>query len=157
LTQARPNGIVIPVIPVFRRDGSLPTGLHYASWDDVVGRFGGTPSRDRLLAGLRVALDSLAAAGCAAVYLDGSFVPAKPVPGDFDGCWDAAGVVVADLAPALRAFDPGRATQKAAYGGELFPAHFAANGAGMTYLDFFQRDRQTGRRKGIVVVDPRSR
>jgi len=145
------------MIPPFRRDGLLPVGLHYAVWDEVVARFGGNDARDRLLTGLRAALDSLAAAGCGTVYLDGSFVTSKVAPGDFDACWDATGVVVAALDPALRTFDPGRATQKAAFGGELFPAHFAADGAGTTYLEFFQRDRQTGRRKGIVVVDPRSR
>jgi hypothetical protein len=145
------------MIPPFRRDGSLPAGLHQAAWDDVVDRFGGNPTRDRLLTGLRAALDSLAAAGCSVVYLDGSFVTAKAIPGDFDGCWDVAGVAIAALDPALRTFDSGRATQKSAFGRELFPAHFAADGAGTTYLDFFQRDRRTGRRKGVVVVDPRSR
>lgn len=144
------------MVPPFRRDGSLPPGVHAAVWGEVVDRFGGAEVRDRLLVGLRAALDSLAA-GCAAVYLNGSFVIAKARPGDFDACWDAADVVIASLDPALRTFDPGRATQKAAFGGEFFPAHFAADGAGTTSLEFFQRDRRTGRRKGIVVVDPRSR
>ena len=143
------------MIPPFRRDGALPAGVRRATWDEVVDRFGGNETRARLLAGLRAALDSLATAGCTALYLDGSVVT-KAVPGDFDACWDAAGVTVSALDPALRTFDPGRATQKARFGGELFPAHFSADGAGTTYLEFFQRDRRTGRRKGIVV-DPRSR
>jgi hypothetical protein len=84
-------------------------------------------------------------------------VTVKEEPADFDACWDATGVTAASLAPALRTFDPGRATQKAVFLGELFPAHFAADGAGTSYLEFFQTQRTTGRRRGIVVLDPRSR
>ena len=53
----------------------------------------------------------------------------------------------------LLTFDPGRAAQKAKYGGELFPASFAANSAGDTFLDFFQKDKSTGQPKGIVAID----
>ena len=37
--------------------------------------------------------------------------------------------------------------------GEFFPADLSAGGRGKAILDFFQVDRHTGERKGIVVLD----
>jgi hypothetical protein len=99
------------------------------------------------------ALDALRAAGCRRAYVDGSFVTAKPDPGDFDGCWETGGVDPARLDPVLMTFDRGRQAQKAKYGGELFFADAAADPAGTRFVDFFQRDR-TGQPKGIVALDP---
>ena len=91
-------------------------------------------------------------AGCRRVYVDGSFVTAKEVPGDFDGCWDPEGVEVGDLDPILLDFSNKRAAQKARYGGELFIAGSPADVAGRTFLDFFQLDRE-GNAKGLVAFD----
>ena len=110
--------------------GNLPPGIHEASWDEVVARYGYNPHRQGLLAGLRAALEALRAAGCRRMYLNGSFVTAKDTPGDFDGCWELQGVALSSLDPVLRTFDPGRATQKAKYGGELFPAEWPADAFG---------------------------
>lgn len=85
--------------------------------------------------------------------MDGSFVTAKHDPGDFDVCWDATGVQAAALDPVLLTFDNRRAAQKAKYGGEFFPAQFPADITGATCLDFFQTDKSTGGRKGIIAVD----
>jgi hypothetical protein len=141
------------VIPLFQSDGNLPPGLHTATWEAVADRFGSTPKRQRLLSGLRAALDALGVAGCRRVYLDGSFVTAKRAPGDFDACWDVAGVDPALLDPVLLIFDQGRAAQKAKYGGELFPAQLPNGITGLTFLEFFQIDKRTARPKGIVVMD----
>ena len=72
------------MIPPFQADGNLPPGTHTATWGEVARRFGGNPRRDWLLAGLRRALDNPQSAGCRRVYLNGSFVPSKPLPDDFD-------------------------------------------------------------------------
>jgi hypothetical protein len=98
------------------------------------------------------ALRLLRAAGCTRAYIDGSFVTAKLVPRDFDACWDAHGVDFDRVDDRLLAFDPGRATQKAAFLGELFIADADADPQGTLFRDFFQTDRE-GRRKGIVVID----
>lgn len=141
----------------FDPDGRLPAGVHWMAWDDLVAQFGWNPHRQRLLAGLRRAIDELRAAGCETVYVDGSFVTTKAVPEDFDACWDRAGVDLRRLLNTpLWTFDRGRATQKATYGGELLPADAQADDAGRRFLDFFQVDRETGRPKGIVAVDLRS-
>ena len=105
------------------------------------------------MAGLRAALDNLKAAGCRTVYVDGSFVTSKEVPNDFDACWEEAGVEPAVLDPVLLTFDPGRATQKSKYMGELFPASIPADPEGLSFLEFFQTDKESGRPKGIVAID----
>src|SRR5688572_29461683 len=129
------------MIPQFEpSSGVLPPGIHEATWEDLVARFGWTPHRLSLLAGLKAALDALRLAGCQRAYIDGSFVTAKPDPADFDGCWEPEGVDPSRLDPVLLTFDQGRRAQKDRFGGELFPADWPAEPAGTTFLRFFQRD-----------------
>ena len=121
--------------------------------DEVALRFGNNPWRQQLLAGLRMAMESLRRAGCQTVYIDGSFVTDKEIPNDFDACWEEVGVAPELLDPVLLRFDAGRAVQKARYLGELFPASIGATADGISFCEFFQMDRETGRSKGIVAVD----
>lgn len=141
------------MIPTFDDAGNLPPGIHDASWDDIVMRYATNTRRRELLGGLFEALGSLKRGGCRTAYLDGSFVTAKELPGDFDACWEIAGVDSNRLDRELLDFRNRRAAQKARYGGELFPAEFAAEPAGTTFLDYFQRDRNTGQPKGIIAID----
>ena len=141
------------MIPDFEPDGNLPPGIHWATWDEISHRFGATPWRRRLLTGLRSAVENLRLAGCRTVYLDGSFVSAKSEPGDFDACWEEHGVNVVMLDPVLKTFSGGRAAQKAKFGGEFFPASAVADTDGDAFLEFFQTDKHTGARKGIVALD----
>ena len=141
------------MIPEFDKYGLLPQGIHWATWPELVDRFGDNPWRLRLADGLAAALDELKRAGCRVVYVDGSFVTEKLIPNDFDACWDEAGVDPTLLDPALLTFDLGRATQKAKYLGELFPLSAVADSDGSPFIEFFQIDRETGRRKGIVAID----
>lgn len=141
------------MIPAFEAaTGNLPVGEHRATWQELVERYGYTQWRQQLLAGLLDALLLLREAGCGRVWINGSFVTTKEQPGDFDGCWDSAGVDWDRLDERLLTFDAGRATQKAAFLGELFVADFEADPQGTLFKDFFQVDRE-GRRKGIVVID----
>jgi len=140
------------MLPPFNSDGNLPDGTHHATALEVVERFGGTAHRDRLIRGLFAALRELKAAGCKRAYIDGSFVTAKEIPMDFDGCWDVAGVDPTGLDPVLLTFDSGRAAQKAKYHGELFPAQTVEGASGNTFLEFFQVDRDSGERKGIIEI-----
>jgi hypothetical protein len=104
------------------------------------------------LKGLRAALSSLKKAGCKTVYLDGSFVTSKECPNDFDGCWIPVGVDPKKLDPVLLDFNNRRATQKAKFRGELFPALAIADQIGTPFVQFFQRDKSTGEAKGIVAI-----
>lgn len=140
-------------------NGNLPPGIHWATWQEFVERFGSTPHRKQLLQGLWIVLESLRAAGCKTVYVNGSFVTTKEVPGDFDACWDPDGVDIDRLyetEPVLFSFENKRAAQKARFKGELFPAtERAALFLDGTFLDFFQMDRE-GNQKGIIALDLRS-
>jgi hypothetical protein len=140
-------------------NGNLPPGIHAATWDELVARFGHTAPRQRLLAGLRVVLDVLVACGCRRAWLDGSFVidcetVLQRAPADFDRCWDVAGVDVARLAllaPALDPLRPDLTAQRRLFGGECC---FVAEPLGRTdpgLLAFFQQDRD-GRTKGLVLM-----
>ena len=103
--------------------------------------------------GLRAALVNLKGAGCQTAYINGSFVTRKELPNDYDACWEETGVDPEALDPVLLTFDPGRAMQKAKYMGELFPASIVADTAGLSFLEFFQTDKDTGRPKGIIAID----
>ncbi len=141
--------------PAADTNGNLPPGVHHATWDEVVVRWGVTAYRKRLLNGLELAIDALRACGCKQVYLDGSFVTEKDVPGDFDAAWDPNGVdltMLRSIEPTLFEFKNGRAAQKARFGGELFPSSAQADLIGNTYLDFFQLDSATGSAKGIIAI-----
>ena len=145
------------VIPPFNERGLLPPGVHWAEgWAELQERCGGTPWRRLLLTGLGFALRDLRNAGCRTAYIDGSFVTSKDNPGDFDVCWEEAGVNTARLTRALRDLSEGRRAQKARYAGELFPAHNIADIArGITYYEFFQRELN-GVVKGMVAIDLRT-
>jgi hypothetical protein len=139
------------VIPPFDpATGNLPPGVQEVVWEEFVARYGSTPHRLALLAGLKAALDALHAAGCRRAYVDGSFVTAKAQPGDFDGCWEVDGVDLARLDPVLVTFANRRTAQKRQYGGEMFPSDWAANANGTNFLIFFQRDKDAGQPKASL-------
>lgn len=144
------------VLPEFTEDGLLPEGLHRASWDEVVARFGCTERRRRLLVGLQAAAANLRDAGARHLWLDGSFTTAKPDPDDFDCAWVAEGVDLTVVDPIfldLEDLRTGRFRQKAKYGGE-FLAGFETT-SGMSFQLFFQQDRD-GNPKGIVLLELRT-
>ena len=103
--------------------------------------------------GFRAATENLKNAGCRVVYLNGSFVTSKTHPNDYDACWEEAGVDPTALDPVLLTFDAGRAAQKTKYFGEFFPASIIADSEGLSFLEFFQTDKETGRPKGIIAID----
>lgn len=131
----------------------LPAGIHFATLSEVAARFASNPGRRAQFKGLVAALVNLRGAGCVRAFLDGSYVTAKPRPSDFDACWDPGGVNPAFLDPVLLTFDDHRAAQKAKYKGEFFPSTIPADAIGTIFIEFFQVDRFTGARKGIVAID----
>jgi len=143
----------VDTLPDFDTRGALPAGIHQCTWQAFHARFGGTPQRDALLEGLRLALRDLAAVGCASVFVDGSFITAKAHPNDFDACWDLTGVQLDRVPTVFFDFQDSRRAQKDAYGGEFFPMDWPANTSNDAFIDFFQRDRD-GLPKGIVRINP---
>ena len=119
------------MIPPFEHStGNLPPGVHEAAWGEILVRYGYTPRRLALLAGLQAALDTLRQVGCGRAYVDGSFVSATREPNDFDVCWEMAGVdfeLLDQIEPVLLDWRDRRAAQKAKFGGELFIAESTAD------------------------------
>jgi hypothetical protein len=143
------------LIPDFEPSGLLKPGVHDATWAEIVERFGYNPQRELLLGSLQRALQALRDAGCTAAYLDGSFVTAKAIPGDYDLCWSIQGVDPNRLDPVLLDFDNHRRAMKAKYQGDLFPAEIPEGNSGRRFLDFFQTDKDTGAAKGVLLIDLR--
>jgi Family of unknown function (DUF6932) len=138
----------------FQTDGNLPPGMHTATFSEVVERFGTNEHRRKLLAGMEEALVALKKAGCLAVYLDGSFVTTKERPGDYDCCWEPMYVNPELLDNILRDCSrAGIARQKFRYGGEFYPAPTIEKNSQRSFKSFFQTDAETGKQKGIVVID----
>jgi hypothetical protein len=143
------------MIPTFGRDGNLPAGIHEARWDEFAARFGQishNQRRQRLLDGLQRGLTALRAAGCQIAYIGGSFVTRERWPHDFDACWEVESVDGDALDPIFFDFMANRAAQKAKFGGEFFPSGMLADRYGNSFLEYFQRDKNTGKPKGIVKI-----
>lgn len=102
--------------------------------------------------GLARVLLHLAAAGCATVWIDGSFVSRERWPRDFDLCYDPRGVTPARLPPVLQDLSSGRRAQKLAFGGEALPADFPFNWGGLSVRQVFARSRE-GEAKGVVELN----
>lgn len=140
--------------PIDPETGYLPPGVHNADWNEMAERFGGNDVREGLLHNLLMACHNLAAAGCTELLLDGSFVTAKPEPGDYDGVWETYGVDESLLDPVFLDDETAFASVREKYMGDLFPASDVAE-PGLPFHDFFQTDRD-GVRKGVVLLNLRS-
>ncbi|MDY6784963.1 MAG: hypothetical protein SW833_20885, partial [Cyanobacteriota bacterium] len=105
-------------------------------------RFGTTPKRLRLIQGLQRAMEQLKAAGCCAIYINGSFVTNESNPNDFDACWDREEVDIDYLrtyAPSLLNFYD-REMQKAKYRGDILLSDQLVGDDGTMSIEFFQQD-----------------
>jgi hypothetical protein len=142
------------MLPDFE-DGLLPAGIHEATWDVIVAMLGFNERRRWLIEGLYRALLSLRDAGCERVYLDGSFVTDKDLPGDYDVCWDLPNPLdQARFDPVLLDIDFPRAGQHIKYRGDILPNVTEGN-SGKPFVDFFQVDKVSGGAKGIISIDLR--
>lgn len=128
----------------------LPPGIHNATLENIEKKFASNNHRKLLFDGLKKAVKALSLAGCKTIYLDGSFVTAKTNPGDWDMCWSPVGVDVNKLDPILLDFTDKRKNQKTKFMGECFPSSIGADAKGTTFLNYFQKDRITGKAKGII-------
>ena len=142
------------MIPEFDRSGLLPEGIHWTDMLTIQKRYGFNDLRLRLFGGLQRGFIALRDAGCRVAYVNGSFITSKEFPGDYDVCWDARGVDITLLDPVFLDFTNGRAAQKAKFLGEFFLADSRAESSApfRRFLDFFQTDKATGNKKGILGI-----
>ncbi|UYG06678.1 DUF6932 family protein [Halomonas sp. M4R1S46] len=130
----------------------LPPGIHWATLAEVEAAFATNVRRRKLFSGLLEVSEALARAGCRRLFLDGSYVTGKPNPGDYDGCWDPYAVDPSLLDPVLLDFSELRRKQKEKFLGEVFPFSLEA-APGKKFIEFFQVEKHSGGRKGIVAID----
>lgn len=129
----------------------LPPGVHLATFAEVATAFVTNAKRRALYDGLLRASSALRTAGCGKLYLDGSYVTGKSVPGDYDACWDPTGTDKKKLDPIFLDFTNKRQAMKNKFGGEFFPANMP-NTATQSILELFKVERFTGKEKGILVI-----
>lgn len=129
----------------------LPPGVHSATLAEVGHRYATNSRRKWLFEGLVEAAKALRSAGCATMFLDGSFVTDKEEPDDFDGYWDPSGVIPKMLDPIFMDFENDQAAQKEKYRGELFIAE-EVGGPAESIKRAFRTDKFTGLEKGILRV-----
>ena len=144
--------LIYCLIPSFQSNGVLPSGVHWATMEEIKEKLCFSDKRIELVFGLEQAIVSLKRAGCETIYLDGSFSTSKENPGDIDVCWEVDGVdldMLIKIEPVLWEFVLGRKSQKDKFGCEFFPAVFIAEPPDKTFIDFFQQDRD-GNPKGII-------
>jgi len=136
-------------IPELRPDGYLPEGLFVATEAEVEAAFGTVNvRRQTLMRRLSYFLQLARAAGALRFFVNGSFVTAKPEPGDID---------VVCLVPAGWSAETSVATRElyevalARLPKELFIAYSESRWD--QWVEFFSRTREPdGRHKGIVEV-----
>ncbi len=130
----------------------LPEGIHPATLEEVQLAFATNVRRNLLFSGLVRGAGNLADAGCRSLFLDGSFVTGKPNPGDYDACWDPISVCVDKLDPVFLMTKHPRSEQKQKYFGEYFPSSSIADGNGNPFINFFQIEKNSGEKKGIIQI-----
>jgi len=143
------------MIPDFVDIGSpwkvLPPGVHKATIKEIEAQYAISDHREQLFHGLKDGVKALHYAGCQIILLDGSFITEKPIPEDYDVCWNPIGVDTAKLDPVFLDFSNKRKNQRDRYYGEFFPTIALADGVSF-FPDFFQIDKYTGKPKGIIRI-----
>ncbi|KUJ49772.1 DUF6932 family protein [Chryseobacterium sp. JAH] len=138
----------------FQPNGNLSEGVYIMSLENFEKQFGVNNYRKMLINGLKLGMSHLKDCGCKRIFIDGSFVTTKELPGDFDACWDADGVDLDKLESiygTLLDFSDERKKQKELYSGEFFPAQAPAS-EDLIYFYFFQQDKDENP-KGIVQIN----
>lgn len=128
----------------------MPTGIHLATWDILVERFGFNKHRLKLLDGLKKGLRVFYEFGCTEACIDGSFVTSKPFPNDVDVCYDNTCMSWKKFIkehPEFNDVKNGSKIQKEKYQSEFY----AYNAFEDSIFQFFQLDRDHNP-KGIVKL-----
>ncbi|HEY9793186.1 MAG TPA: hypothetical protein V6D22_22485 [Candidatus Obscuribacterales bacterium] len=116
MTRREPNDI-IGKIPGFDSNGNLPPGIHDATIEQIKARFARNAHRNRLFSGLVEVLEILRDCNCLEVYLNGSFITEKEMPGDYDLCYEPLGI---QATAEFRRFLENKETRKERYLGDIF-------------------------------------
>jgi len=117
----------------FNDNGVLDPGIHKMTWEEFDDSFSFSERRKELLEGLEKVVAILQEIGASHIYIDGSFVTSKLMPGDWDACFDCSKEKIIELVNKYKypLFD--RKLQKLLYKGELFHARWEADEYGTIF------------------------
>lgn len=145
------------MIPDLDENGKLPAGIYTCGLEEVENRFVYNQTRKAIFGGLQKLIAVLRSVSCGAIYLDGSFVTSKNRPGDVDVCWQEATGTNYDYeyknAPILNPTPINRKYHKEVFKADIFPADIIESQSKKYFIDFFQEDKDTGQKKGILKID----
>ena len=140
-------------IPDFRQDGYLPEGMFLVSEAEVTFRFGtSNRKRRRLILRVRRWIELAREVGALKLFIDGSFITAKPEPNDVDAVVllppDFENQIAVD-SDAATEFEEMLLTRRPE---EIFAAEDETDWN--EWVEFFSRTREAdGRRKGLVEIE----
>ena len=140
------------MVPEFTTNGSLPKGIHTATWAEFVERYNFSARRKAILDRVVVALQHLASGGVQRVFVGGSFVTAKKAPKDMDVVIDTNGANPAVIHPMFIDLSAGRVMTLSLFGAEFFPMWLIEGRSNLTMIDFMQMSRD-GIAVGVVEID----
>lgn len=127
----------------------LPVGLHYVSLREFRDAFAFNSKRAWLFEGFKAACHDLRVAGCARIFVGGSFVTSKADPSDYDACWDPVGVA-ADLEPIL--YDENMLLERRdRYRGDLLIGGCDPGPLGQ-WFRYLSKDKVTGEERGMIGI-----
>ena len=134
-------------------NGLLPPGIHTCSLAEVEATFAYNIKRRQLFEGLEILINDLKSIFSPAIFIDGSFVTQKIIPGDIDICWEEGtgtnyGYEITHL-PIL--FN--QAAAKKHYLADIFPSNIMETNSKKLFIDFFQFDKNTNEKKGILKIE----
>jgi hypothetical protein len=143
------------MLPELTPEGDLPVGVHLAAWEEFRSRFGTATLRREWLFGRLQALVALASSTgtLRRVFIWGSFVTAKPSPGDLDVLLIMGEdfEVESSVAAARPIFDSVQASLR--FQADVFWARESiGNETLQTWLETYQVSRAF-RKRGIVELE----
>jgi hypothetical protein len=141
------------MIPELNEQGLLPPGIHICTLEEFESSYVYNVRRREIFQGLLLLIKDLKTISSPAIYLDGSYVTAKALPNDIDVCWDeGSGTRYAyELKNMPVLFNRNEAKKR--YKADVFPAKIVENDSKKMFVDFFQEDKDTGIKKGILKIE----
>ncbi len=140
----------------YQPNGNLKIGIHLVTWEELEKEYSINQRRKDLLEGLKLLIADLKECGCTVLYLDGSFVTKKINPGDYDALWldynEQHQLIKLDSS-FQTLLEGSREDQIFKYRGEIRGAFTEPDYSGKSYLQFFQRDKTDGSKKGILQLN----
>lgn len=130
----------------------MKPGIHSFTLEELKNQFSYNEPRAAIFEKIAKLASHLKNAGCQKLYIGGSFITGKKVPGDFDACFEYNGADMRLLDPLLKNPLADKVARKAKFGGDVFMR--GANRMNADHVREFQLGRDSNT-KGIVVIDLR--